>query len=1000
MVSPLPGTLRHVPAFAFAGRARELDLLGTLLPRESGGGGRVALVSGEAGAGKTRLARELAAELAGEGAVVLYGACDAAVRAPYRPFLDALDQLVRQVPRDELDGLSAGRLTRLLPNVTELTGHVDLPESGDPDTERHRLHVAVADLLSAASRRAPLLLVLEDLHWADVPTLLLLRHLVGSGGDARMLLLVTYRDVGEDAAAADLTETLIEVRRSEGVARVRLMKLSVEEIAAFARANTGIEPSVDLVRDMTELTDGNAFLVTELWRELIETGSLEQADGTLRLERPLRSLTTPESVRAVVSQRLERLSANTRTLLETAAVAGSQFELYILRAAAGLPEGDLLDAVDEAERHGLISEVPSTGLAYRFSHELTRLAVGARLSAPRRAEIHLRVAEALADREADGDQASRLAALAHHFAAAAPVGGSERAVRYNLLAARAAADALAFDESAAQLRTALALGIPDPARTAEAYLELGYATHRAGKAGDALDAFRQAAALARELDHAELLARAAIGFEATSWRPAMVDAGSVPLLQEAASALGSEDSELRIRVLGGLARALELNGQSLAAARAADESIATARRRGDRRGLALTLAAAWTRSTSTHEEINAMLSEALQIGEELGDADICIEAMGWLAPSYVALLDHRHARRMLARLLEEAHRQNQPFYLHVAEHYASALALCDGQLLEAEAAAMRSHEWSRLLTGRDASGVYGIQMFSIRREQGRLAELAPVVRVLADKSTGAWRPGLAALLAELGMTEEAQRELRRAVFSELDSYRRTLWMAALTYLTDAAALTEDPTAAERLYPELAAFQGANVVVGHLVSCFGAADRYLGMLAGVMGEWELAEQHFEAGTALNQRLEAHTWLAHTICEHGRMLLRRGRPQDKDAARALIGEALRLAGQFGLAGVAERARASRADCAPAPPPPASAPSIPAASPKDLLLDGLTAREADVLRLVAQGLSNREIGRTLFISEHTTASHVRSILRKTGCANRTEAAAYAHRRGFVDR
>ena len=156
-----------------------------------------------------------------------------------------------------------------------------------------------------------------------------------------------------------------------------------------------------------------------------------------------------------------------------------------------------------------------------------------------------------------------------------------------------------------------------------------------------------------------------------------------------------------------------------------------------------------------------MLTEAKALGEELGDTEIVAEAMCWRVPAFVALLRHRAARRELADLQETAERTAQPFILHVAEHYGSAIALSDGRLEEAETRARRSNEWSRLLTGRDASGVHGIQMFSIRREQGRLAELAPVIKLLAGdvSNTGPWRPGLVSLLVELGMEDEARREL-------------------------------------------------------------------------------------------------------------------------------------------------------------------------------------------------------------------------------------------------
>jgi DNA-binding CsgD family transcriptional regulator len=278
--------------------------------------------------------------------------------------------------------------------------------------------------------------------------------------------------------------------------------------------------------------------------------------------------------------------------------------------------------------------------------------------------------------------------------------------------------------------------------------------------------------------------------------------------------------------------------------------------------------------------------------------------------------------------------------------------------------------------------VYGIQMFSVRREQGRLAELAPVIRILSGETDrrGPWRPGLVALLAELGMEKEARRELAWIVAEGLDAYRESLWLTSLTYLTDACVTLGDASTAALVYPELAQFGGGNVMIGHLVSCYGAADRYLGMLASVLGETELAAGHFERALALNRRMGVRTWLAHTAFEYGRFLLARGRGE-RALADELLAEAASLATAIGMPTLVERIASLGASPAP--------PALP---------DGLTPREAQILGLIARGLSNREIGRTLTISEHTAANHVRSILRKTNCANRTEAASYAHRHRLV--
>jgi DNA-binding CsgD family transcriptional regulator len=607
-----------------------------------------------------------------------------------------------------------------------------------------------------------------------------------------------------------------------------------------------------------------------------------------------------------------------------------------------------------------------------------------RLSASRKAEIHLLVAEALEARRPHGDGRAVLAALAHHYASAAPVGGVERAVDYNLLAADSAARALAFGEAEDRFRVVLELGVREPAERVDVMLRLGDACHRAGHADAALEAFRRAAELGRTLGDPEALARAAIGFEQAAWRPAMHDAESVELLDEAAAALQADDSELRALVLSGLARALELRGESSRAALARDESIAMSRRRSDRRTLGATLATAyWARGSSTNEDVVGMLLEARDIGRELEDVEIEGEALSWLVPSYVVLCDHDDARESLGLLFGVARRLSEPFLLHVAEHYAAALALCDGDLETAEQAAVRSQEWGRLLTGRDASGTYAIQMFGLRREQARLAELAPVVRLLdADVRASAWGPGLAALYAELGMVDEARREVRRILGEGLGALRPSLWLASLVYLADACAALGDEEAAQVLYPELEAYAGSNVMIGHLVACYGAVDRYLGTTAAVLGDWDRAEDHFHAALALNTRLGARTWLAHTAHGYARMLLARNAGDDRSHARGQLGLALGLAQTIGLPGLARRASELGADVEPTP-------SLP---------DGLSRREVEILVELARGRSNREIGRVLHISEHTAANHVRAILRKTRCANRTEAAAYALRRGLV--
>jgi DNA-binding CsgD family transcriptional regulator/tetratricopeptide (TPR) repeat protein len=984
----LPEPLRPSSMSPFVGRAVELEKLRTLMPRAAGERRRVALLAGEPGAGKSRLAREFAAQVATEGVLVLYGACDAVVRTPYGPFVEVLERLVQVTDGAQLRaalGAGGGELTRLLPDLSVQVRGLAQPVKADADTERHRLHTAVADLLANVSRTRPILLVLEDGHWADATTLLLLRHLARSAWSARLLILATFRDSEADVPA-ELSETLADLRRSDDVVRMRLQGLSGAEVSDLVSRAAGSDPDPEdrelheLASTIHDLTAGNAFLVCELWRAAVETGIVEVTGGRVRVTGSLTQFSTPESVREVVSQRLSRLGPRTIELLELAATAGPEFELEPVRRAAGIAEPELLAALEEAVGSGMIEELQAQRLACRFTHEIVRRALYDRLSRLRRAELHLRVGEALESAATDSDRA--LADLAHHFGAAAPLGGVERAIDYNLRAALAASAALAFDDAAMRLRTAIEIGIQDEPERAGALLELGAASHRAGKATDALDAFASAAQIARALGNGELLARAAIGYEDACWRPGVIRADAIELLEEALTAVDDGSDELRIGLLAGLSRALDFAGERERGALVRDNAIALARQYEDRAGLAKILVGSyWARGTTQLEEIFSMLTEARDVGRELGDAEIQTDAMAWRVPTFVALGDLDSARAEVLVLREMAEHTAQPFMHHVAEHYGSAIALCDGHLADAEAMARRSHDWARLLTGRDASGTHGIQMFGVRREQGRLAELAPVIRILASgtEREGPWRPGLAVVLAELGMEQEARRELGRLAAEGIGGYQASLWLATLTYLTDACAAVNDEAMAALVYPELEPLAGTNVMIGHLVACYGAADRYLGMLAALLGEPRRAEEHFEQALEQNRRMGASTWVAHTAYEYGRFLLGRGRGS-RNYAQALLGEAAGSAERIGMDGLLGKIRLL---------------DVPTSSG---LPGGLSPREAQILNLVARGLSNREIGQELTISEHTAANHIRSILRKTDCANRTEAASYAHRQGLA--
>ena len=476
---------------------------------------------------------------------------------------------------------------------------------------------------------------------------------------------------------------------------------------------------------------------------------------------------------------------------------------------------------------------------------------------------------------------------------------------------------------------------------------------------------------------------AAIGYEDAGWRPGP-EHRPVDMLEEAVTALGEHPTELRVQLLAGLSRALDMQGEHDRASIVRTNAIELARALDDRAGLAsLLVRSYWSRGSTPLEQIVDMLAEARVLGQQLGNPEIEAEAISWIVPAYVAMADIPPARAATAELREMARITGQPFYSHVAAHYGAALALSEGRLDVADAMARRSQEAGRMLTGRDASGTYGIQMFSIRREQGRLAELAPVIRILCRGEPAA---GSVAARARLpaGRARDGGRGPPRARPHPRRGPRAvSRALARVAHVPDRRVRRSCETRRSRpsSMPNLSTpdrHERDDRTSRRLLWRGGPLPRDAGGDPGRMGTRRATTS--STAIALNRKMEMRTWLAQTEYEYARMLLAQG-PAERDRAASHLSRAAELAADIGMSALSSRVAAL------------GAPVAPAALPDDL-----SGREAEVLRLVARGLSNREIGSALFISEHTAANHIRSILRKTGCANRTEAASYAHRHGLA--
>jgi DNA-binding SARP family transcriptional activator/tetratricopeptide (TPR) repeat protein len=887
------------PRVRFVGREAELERLRARWLEAAAGEPRMVLVGGEAGVGKTRLLAHFAREVHGAGANVLYGRCDEGALLPYQPFIEALRHFVVHCGPPQLPGQAEpelAELARLVPELRAGAGAAAAPPPGEPETQRYRLFEAMTGFFAGLAGAAPLLLVLDDVQWADKPTLLLLRHLLRRAADAPLLVLGAYRDV--ELAAAPLDELLTELRRDGRVERIALSGVSESDTKAIVSAGSSLVPRAEFVAQLHERTGGNPLYIQELLRDLAESGG------------ELAELAVPAGVQEVIGRRLARLSGPTLSALEAAAVIGSQLDLATLAAATGDPADDLLDALEEGVRGGLLAEDPEVVDRFAFAHALVRETLYERQMRSRRVRLHRRIAEALAT-----SGSANPAELARHaFEARALIGPAEVVAHLRAAAARASRS-LAYEEAGDHYRRALHVideldGDALVQERCALLLSLGRAQWRAGDE-EARASFRSAARLARELHAPEALAWAALGLAGRYWEADAEDASLIEVLEEALEELGASESVLRTRVMGRLAEVLHFSGQPERALALSDEALASARRLEDPTAIAVALTARHVALLHIEhlEERLRVSAEVLELAARTANLELKVQGLHWRIYDLFELGDGDAAVEEHGKLSALAAELRQPLLRSLALCWQAAREQMVGNWEEAERLSDQAVALGHRAHAADADSLHGAQALVRSRDTGHLPELLERMQAIGARyrAIAAWPAGLSVAHIAAGDEERARALLGELTADGLARVPRDIyWLSTVAFLCEASAALPDHPALELLEAALAPY-ATRVVQISSAACLGSAAHFLGLLAAAAGRNDDANRHFTAAAERNRALGAVTALARTEYEHGAVLLARGAPGDAARAAALLASAEATATRLGMAPLAARAAA---------------------------------------------------------------------------------------------
>lgn len=975
----------------FVGRQRELNLIWNHYHAASNGNAHVVLVSGEPGIGKTRLIDEVGALATKDGAIVLHGgASEAEGMPPYLPFLEALGRHIQVTPLDQLRTQVAAaphELATLLPELITRLGDLPASQPLPPEQARFRLYEAIGAFLAVIGAAHALVLILDDLQWADTASLDLLCHLARHQSNAHLLVLGAYRESEIERNPA-LARILVELTRQRVLATVAVGPLSVEETGMLAISKLGVSLNAGVNALLHAQSEGNPFFAEELLDCWIEEGALVHVQNQWIAVTPL-DHALPPSIVAALQQRFTRLSAKSIDHLRVAAIIGRTFDLSLL--ATVQEQG--IEGVEEyllEAAHAQLVRTDQTG-SFTFSHDKIRECLYAEVSTSRRRRLHGLIGHVLEAQYEPGKAMSmyHLAELAFHFARSSD---RERGIDYSKLAAAYALHTYAAEEAMSHYRTALELLLPEDQRRGDLLLGLGEAALLAGKEEEAETCYEAAQRWLSQGEDWEAVARAVHGLgRALWWQEKRTEAYAA--LKHALDLCGDRSCTKAVEVL------LDLSVLLTVYMRQHDEGIAYAQQAlemahslGDLRLEAMARRITTGNLTlhgsdlpSAVQFLEGLLTQAETRGDPSEAGECCLNlavASYWLAE---LRRSHEVSRHRIA-LLE---RSREPYQLRTAYTWLVLLFASQGKWIEAEQAIEQAHPLvDHLVSSMPAAFLRQFQGFlAYQREDYPTAERELQAALVGQDL----QMGLGEIMFYVGLLGLAQatmgkREEARAAMAQeeglLDALPDGILPTAplLMCLALTAMAFDEQARAVHLYPRLLAFRGQYY--------WFLVDRVLGLLATERGEWDTAAMHLTAAHATAQREGLRPELARTLLGRADVELARGGQGGIRRVEDLLNQALALFEELGMSHSAHQvlrrlhALSSQAGSSPRP-------SLPA---------HLTQREAEVLKLVVEGKSNRQIAHALGLSEKTVTNYLTHIFNKTTCENRAAATAFAIRHGLA--